>query len=262
MRSSERSDRSSTRRSRRRRPWLRSSRGRARVSSRSGCCASWTARTSRAFTTGSKRTPTTSAASSSTSGGSRYPPCCGPAADLETVDRGVPQQYLDTIGDSPLAVGRYASFLSTRAASSDVRRTTLPSGSSTRAAYGPRSAGVACGWDGRRRRARWPPGLLGSRARGEGLTAPLLGRDVVNRLVEDPLVPERVIDRGLPLAVLPVVRWVDEDGASSRRRLDHARDVVDLEHDLVRTPTLGRPPPGPNLGHHELGRRPVRQPEL
>src|SRR6478609_8842259 len=70
MRLSERSGPSSTRRSRRRLPWWRSSRGRAPDRSRNAFCASWTARTSRAFTTGSRRTPTTWAASSSTSGGS------------------------------------------------------------------------------------------------------------------------------------------------------------------------------------------------
>jgi hypothetical protein len=58
------------------------------------------------------------------------------------------------------------------------------------------------------------------------------------------------------------VRRVDQNSASSGRRLDHAHDIGDLEHHLVRTPPPGRPPPGPNLRHHQLGRLPVGQPEL
>lgn len=45
--------------------------------------------------------------------------------------------------------------------------------------------------------------------------APLLGCHVDQRLADDPLVAERVIERGLPLAVLPVVRWIDPGPASA-----------------------------------------------
>ena len=47
--------------------------------------------------------------------------------------------------------------------------------------------------------------LLSGRTRSHGLATPLLGCDVDQRLVEHPLVPERVIESGLPLAVVPVV---------------------------------------------------------
>ena len=111
--------------------------------------------------------------------------------------------------------------------------------------------------------ARRKPGELpGRRARGHGLATPLLWRDVDQRLVEHPLVPERVIDRGLPLAVLPVVLRVNQHRASRHRRLDHAGNVLDLEHHLVRSSLLRRSPSGPNLSDHHLGRLPTRQAEL
>jgi len=40
------------------------------------------------------------------------------------------------------------------------------------------------------------------------------------------------------------------------------RDVRDLQHHLVRASPLGRSPSRPNLCHHQLGRRAVRQAEL
>ena len=111
--------------------------------------------------------------------------------------------------------------------------------------------------------ARRKPGELpGCRARGHGLTTPLLWRDVDQRLVEHPLVPERVIDGGLPLAVLPVVLRVNQHRASGHSRLDHAGDVLDFEHHLVRSSALRRSPSGPNLSDHHLGRLPVWQAEL
>ena len=111
--------------------------------------------------------------------------------------------------------------------------------------------------------ARRKPGELpGCWARGHGLTTPLLWRHVDQGLVEHPLVPERVIDGGLPLAVLPVVLRVHQHRASGHSRLDHAGDVLDLEHHLVRSSVLRRSPSGPNLSDHHLGRLPVWQAEL
>jgi hypothetical protein len=111
--------------------------------------------------------------------------------------------------------------------------------------------------------ARRKPGELPDcRARGHGLATPLLWRDVDQCLVEHPLVPERVIDGGLPLAVLPVVLRINQHRASGHRRLDHAGDVLDLEHHLVRSSVLRRSPSGPNLRDHQLGRLPIRQAEL
>ena len=45
---------------------------------------------------------------------------------------------------------------------------------------------------------------------GPRCSRPTLGCDVGQRLVEDPLVPELIVDGGLPLAVLPVVGLVDQ----------------------------------------------------
>jgi len=75
-------------------------------------------------------------------------------------------------------------------------------------------------------------------------------------------VPERVIDGGLPLAVLPVVGRLDQEGVSCHGSLDDYRDVGDLEHHLVRVSPLGRSPSRPNLRHHQFGWRSVRQAEL
>src|SRR5918993_5065012 len=104
--------------------------------------------------------------------------------------------------------------------------------------------------------------LSGRRAWDHGVATPLLGCDVDQGLVEHPLVPERVIEGRLPLAVLPVVRRVDQDRPSRHPPLHRTRDIPDLEHHLVRTSPLRRSPAWANLGHHQLGRRPVRQAEL
>ena len=74
--------------------------------------------------------------------------------------------------------------------------------------------------------------------------------------------PERIIDRGLPLAVLPVVGRIDQEGLPCNSPLDHHRQVFHLEHDLVRASPLRRPPSRPNLCHHHFGRRADRQAHL
>lgn len=104
--------------------------------------------------------------------------------------------------------------------------------------------------------------LRGWRTWSNALSTPLLRCDVGQCLVENPLVPERVIDGGLPLAVLPVVGRLDQEGVSCQGSLEDYADVGDLEHHLVRVSPLGGSPSRPNLRHHQFGWRSVRQAEL
>ena len=104
--------------------------------------------------------------------------------------------------------------------------------------------------------------LPGGRTRTHGVPAPLLGCDVAQRLIEHPLVPERVIYGGLSLAVLPVVGRFDDSRSPCHRSLDHACEVGDLQHYLVGSFPLRCSPSRTNLCHDQLCRRPVRQTEL
>jgi hypothetical protein len=94
------------------------------------------------------------------------------------------------------------------------------------------------------------------------VATPLLGCDVFQCLVKDPLVPERVVNSGLPLAVLPVMERVDKGRAVSDRLIDHSSDIGDLEHHLVRTPPLSNSPSRPYLSHDQLSGGPFSEAEL
>jgi hypothetical protein len=117
-----------------------------------------------------------------------------------------------------------------------------------------------------RTREREPPkthsGRSTRRTRHDGLTAPLLGRYIGQGLIEHPLVSERVVHSGLPLAVLPVVRWIDHRGAASLGRFDNGTSVGDLEHQLMRAVLPGNTATRSHLGDDELGGRSSRKPEL
>ena len=120
-------------------------------------------------------------------------------------------------------------------------------------------------WAARRstRHPTYEPHAYPGGGRGaHGVPAPLLGCDVAQRLVEHPLVPERVIYGGLSLAVLPVVGRIDDSRLPCHRSLDHACEVGDLQHYLVRSLPLRCSPSRTNLCHDQLCRRPVRQTEL
>ena len=73
---------------------------------------------------------------------------------------------------------------------------------------------------------------------------------------------ERVNQRGLPLAVLPVVQRFDQVGAPSLGHLDNGGSVPHLEHHLMRTAFAGDAPARPHLGDHELGSRFARKSKL
>src|SRR3954471_2837192 len=74
--------------------------------------------------------------------------------------------------------------------------------------------------------------LLCGRSRDDGLATPLLRWYVGQRLVEHPLMAERVVDRRLALAVLPVADGVRDHRTPCHRGLDDSVDVRDLEHHL------------------------------
>ena len=74
--------------------------------------------------------------------------------------------------------------------------------------------------------------------------------------------PERVIDGGLPLAVLPVVGRLDQEGVSCQGDLDDLPRRRRPSASLGGVSPLGRSPSRPNLRHHQFGWRSVRQAEL
>ena len=108
---------------------------------------------------------------------------------------------------------------------------------------------------------RAPDGYVPA-ATDPGLSTPLLGLDIDQSLVQHPLMPERVVDGRLPLAVLPVVQGFDERCPEGHSPVDRGGDVGHLEHHLVGPPLLRGPSPGPDLGYDQLRRRPVGKPEL
>jgi hypothetical protein len=75
-------------------------------------------------------------------------------------------------------------------------------------------------------------------------------------------VSERIVQRGLPLAVLPIVDRLDLRCTTGHCRLQHTGCVGDFEHHLMRTVGGRLAPAGPNFGQYDLGSRLIRQTKL